>query len=57
MVGGYSVTCNIIGKLFFVGVGDGDIFFAKHYAVALYNGDFRHLYDKRAMHANKLVAW
>ena len=57
MVGGYGVTCNIIGKLFFVGVGDGDIFFAKHYAVALYNGDFRHLYDKRAMHANKLVAW
>ena len=45
----------IVVERFFVGVGNGDVLFPEHDAVALDDVDFRHLNDERAVHADKLV--
>ena len=50
-----GVARQIVGKRLLVGVGNWYVLFAEHYAVALDDVDFRHLHDKRPVHADEAV--
>ena len=50
-----GVARQIVGKRLLVGVGNRDILLAEHDAVALDDVDFRHLHDKRPVHADEAV--
>ena len=51
-----GVARQIVGKRLLVGVGNWYVLFAEHYAVALDDVDFRHLHDKRPVHACRLCS-